>query len=129
MQAHQEITPEIFIIEDDPGIRDALTSLLRFMNVEAAWAESGKEALSKTRHFVAPPKLVIIDGKLPDTHGQELSQLLRTLVPEDTAFYLFSAEVNAQSCEDKPKHWDGFISKPFEISDFIEVVKKHCGSV
>lgn len=124
-----ETHPEVLIIEDDPGIRDALATLFRFMKLNVEWAESGEEALSKISRFTTPPKLIIIDGKLPDTHGQKLSSEIRTQLPSDTVFYLFSAEANQTALSDEKKLWNGFIPKPFDIFDFISVIKKHCDVV
>jgi CheY-like chemotaxis protein len=68
--------PHVLIVEDDPGIRDALADLLHAEGYETDLATNGAEAidfLETTRR----PSAVLVDLLMPGIVGQELLEYLR----------------------------------------------------
>ncbi len=64
----------ILIIEDDPGQREALSFRLTRQGYQVRAAGSGQEGLTLARE--APPHLVLLDLRLPDMDGFDISEEL-----------------------------------------------------
>jgi len=62
------------IIDDEPGIRIALTHFLRSRGYDTVEAESGEIGMNLALKF--PPDLVFLDYRLPDMDGEALLQQL-----------------------------------------------------
>ena len=69
-----DATPCVFVVDDDPVVRDALEQLID----SAGWAV---ETYARAEDFLARPKLlrpgcVVVDTALPDANGLELQERL-----------------------------------------------------
>ncbi len=120
--------PRILIIEDDVGIREAMKSLFEMVDIQATFAGSGEEALAALKGRTTPPSLIVVDGRLPDTHGLYLAQQMRPLVLPGTAMYLFSADPRQSFGSEEQlvqAGITGFIEKPFDADDFINIAQQH----
>ena len=115
----------VLIVEDDPGIRTALDALLDSYSVPTLWAESGAHAARLLDQLESPPKLVIVDGQLPDGHGLDLIRSLRARLPDETEIFLFSAEARPENDWYGKSGADGFLRKPFDIERLIDLAARH----
>lgn len=61
--------PTILIVEDDPGIADALKQLLEMSGYSAVIASNGREALSLLERHVVDPQLILLDLMMPVLDG------------------------------------------------------------
>lgn len=123
--------PCILIIEDDVGIQEAMKSLFEMVDIQASFAGSGEEALAALKGRRTPPSLIVVDGRLPDTHGLFLAQQMRPLVLPGTAMYLFSADPRqsfGSEAQLVQAGITGFIEKPFDADDFIDIALQHTTS-
>ncbi len=66
----------IFVVDDDPGIRNLLRSLLTAAGYEAVEFASGTAALDAIR--AEPPDLVLLDLDLPDRSGHQVLEDIRS---------------------------------------------------
>lgn len=67
--------PTILLVEDHPATREGLRALLEQEGHSVLEAGTGLEAL--TIAAAAVPDLVLLDLRLPDTHGFDVAQRLR----------------------------------------------------
>ena len=67
---------KLLIIEDDPYIMRALSSILEIEGYALDCVTTGADALSKARSD--PPDLFLLDLGLPDMDGLQVIQRLRT---------------------------------------------------
>ena len=69
-----QTTPIVFVVDDDPSVREALDSLIR----QAGWRpevfESAREFLARPRALV--PSCLVLDVTLPGLNGLELQSLI-----------------------------------------------------
>lgn len=114
---------KILILDDEPDLAELVENLLVSEGFEAAAAYSEKEALAILEKF--KPDLILLDVQLPDADGLEFCRRLKSherfgAVP----VYLFSArskeDLNRMTAECGA---DGFVSKPFEIDSFLEIIE------
>ncbi|HUJ18841.1 MAG TPA: response regulator [Nitrospirota bacterium] len=85
---------EVLVIDDDKSTRDSLRIFLEFEGYIVSTCESGAAALDliRKKHF----EILLIDYRMPEMNGDELTRWLRPLCPE--AFILgISIESNEQA--------------------------------
>jgi len=119
---------DILIVEDDPGICDAMKCLFEEVSIKASFAETGEEALANLQYRSTPPSLIVLDGRLPDARGLFLATQIRDLVPARTSVYLFSADPRQSfgtEAQLTQAGITGFISKPFDIEVLIKLALQH----
>jgi DNA-binding response OmpR family regulator len=66
---------EVYIIEDDTGIRDSLTRALESRGHVVRGTASGMTGLAET--VASPPDVVVLDLGLPDVDGLDVLRMLR----------------------------------------------------
>ena len=68
-------TPTVFIIDDDPAVRQALTTLVRSMRLQVESHESAQQFLDKLD--LSQPGCLLLDIHMPGISGLELLERLR----------------------------------------------------
>ncbi|MCM4161541.1 response regulator [Antarcticibacterium flavum] len=113
---------EIFIVEDDDGIRELIEYLLISQDYKVQTfpnAERFKQTIDSRS-----PDLILLDVMLPDGNGLEICECLgekeRT---HNIPVLLMSA--HAQVDTQKTANARDFIAKPFDIEDFLHRIEKH----
>jgi CheY-like chemotaxis protein len=71
----QSLQRRVLVVDDDIDNARALTYLLAMLGYKVEYAINGIAALKMAQSFV--PHVLILDLKLPDTHGAELARQLR----------------------------------------------------
>lgn len=113
---------KLLIVEDEKSNYKLLETYLKGTNASICWAKNGVEALQMVNE--TPFDLVLMDIKMPYMDGIEASRLIKELNPHlpivaQTAF-AFSAEVE----EIRRSGIDGYITKPINRSELIDLVVK-----
>jgi two-component system OmpR family response regulator len=107
----------VLVVEDDPDVRDLLTTRLGFLGHAVVAASSGEEALELAT--ASPPSLVLLDILLPGIDGWEvLRQLRSAAATADTAVLVVSV---LDPPESHPPV-DGYLIKPFRITSIDRLV-------
>lgn len=113
----------IFIIEDEPGIRDFLSRLLELEGYKTVTASNGHSALEMLKDM-PPPDLILLDVVMPEMNGLEFMKALK----EDHV--LVTIPVAIVSAHDQPEGADSaktFIKKPVDIDALLKFIKEWCG--
>jgi len=114
--------PEILIIDDNKFIIKLIIEIVRgrggFFCRSASNYKEIMEEMNK-----CPPKLIFLDVNLPDLNGYEFCKKLRSDEKFKDVFIYYltgtpKAEIANKVLETKA---DGYISKPFNLSDFDDV--------
>lgn len=112
---------KIIIIEDDPDILDIMAYIL---------SEEGYDVLSATNSkpleevHLHDPILILMDNRLTDGLGKDFCKHFKE-DPATRHFPIVLVSANSgleQMARDSGA--DGYLKKPFDISELIEVVKK-----
>lgn len=114
----------ILIVDDEPGVLCSLSHVIShfFADALVETALSAEESIELAQDIKF--ELVISDFKLPEMSGIELIRNLGELQP-DAKKILISGYCNDEITDlAKSAGCDGFLAKPFEVSDLIEVVNK-----
>jgi two-component system KDP operon response regulator KdpE len=114
------IAPVILVVDDDPSIRDSLSTELRVNGYTTASASDGAEAL---RAFAAhAPDLVLTDLAMPRSDGFELISAIRAT--SRTPIIVLSVRGNDP---DKIRALDlgadDFVTKPFSVGELLARIR------
>jgi two-component system cell cycle response regulator DivK len=118
---------QILVVEDNAKNMTLLRDVLRatgYRTLEASTA--GQALMLATEHG---PALVLMDVRLPDMDGVEALRRLR--LDERTASIPVLA-ITAQAMKGDRERFgeagfDGYLSKPLDIDEFLATVEQHCG--
>lgn len=119
-------TRNILIVDDEPKVAFFLRKTLEHADqtYNVTIARSGEEALEVFKHSsVSSVDLLITDLRMPGISGLELLRWVRTSSPQ-TRTILITA-YGSDEVETEARHLEAYryITKPFDISDFTQVVK------
>lgn len=113
---------KILIIDDDEGIVDALSLILKDEGYTVGTSLKGTEAIKKVKDY--KPKVILLDMLLSGKDGRDICRQLKT-DPQTmkTPILMISAHPSA-SQEAMKVGADAFLAKPFDTADLLKVVKK-----
>jgi CheY-like chemotaxis protein len=80
---------KILVIDDEPGIRDLLDTLLRRKGYDVVVAESGQKGLDLFRQ--EHPDIIVLDLKMPEMDGLTVLRQIRGLDPRIPVIILTGA--------------------------------------
>ena len=123
---------DVLIADDDPILLETAVDTLKSMGINAEQAQSGMEALEKTRRRHEAGKdynVIILDWRMPDMNGIEAIRHIREEVDVPIPILLTSA-YDWSDIEDKAKEAgaNGFISKPLFRSRLYEKIHELLGT-
>ena len=115
---------QIFIVEDDDGIRELIELVLVSENYSVRTfpnVRSFQESISGAR-----PDLFLLDIMLPDGNGLDLcKEIKNNELTEDIPVMFMSAHADIRRMEGA----DGVISKPFDVDELLQSVRKQLKEV
>ncbi|MCH8467423.1 MAG: response regulator [Roseinatronobacter sp.] len=117
-------TVEILVVEDEDNIAIALNYLLTREGYSQSRLATGAGAVEMIR--TRKPDLVLLDVMLPEVSGYEICQSVRA-DPDcrDVRILMMTARGSAmERRKGLAMGADGFISKPFELKELREEVRK-----
>jgi len=113
--------PKILIIDDEEGIREILTDILKARDFEVSAAGTGEQGLKEVAqsHF----NVVILDIRLPDMTGIQILERIDELSP-DTQVILVTAYASVDTAVEavRKKAYD-YIAKPFKIEKLVASIE------
>jgi DNA-binding response OmpR family regulator len=116
--------PRILVVEDEDNIAVALDYLMTREGYDHDRVANGADALTRIR--ATHPDLVLLDVMLPEVSGYEICEGIRmdpTLA--DVKVLMMTARGSAiERRKGLALGADGFISKPFELKDLREEVRR-----
>jgi DNA-binding NtrC family response regulator len=117
------LNQNILVVDDDAEVRNTLSSILLKEGYLVETAENGKQALrasEKSRFDVA-----LIDIKLPDMEGTKLLHRLEEKQPHMVKIIITGFPTLENAMKTVNEGADGYILKPFDIEQLLEMIKKH----
>jgi DNA-binding response OmpR family regulator len=111
----------ILIIEDEQDIVDIATLILEDEGYEVSSLSEFGDFRAQVRDSQAD--LVLLDLNLQGYHGGDICKYIKTNDHlKDTSVILMSANRDIATIKDEAGA-DGYITKPFDLSDFINIVR------
>jgi CheY-like chemotaxis protein len=107
----------VLVVDDYPGMVDALRILLSGPARVVRTAHGGVEALAIARELV--PDLVLVDLGLPDLHGAVVAVKLRKILPASSRLIAMSG--NEDALERHGSAFDAVLIKPV-LAEALQVL-------
>jgi two-component system phosphate regulon response regulator PhoB len=116
--------PRILVVEDEDNIAVALDYLMTREGYDHDRVASGADALPRIR--LTHPDLVLLDVMLPEVSGYEICEGIRTDPSlSDVKVLMMTARGSViERRKGMALGADGFISKPFELKDLRDEVRR-----
>jgi two-component system cell cycle sensor histidine kinase/response regulator CckA len=108
----------ILVVDDDPGVRRALTRQLKRLGHEAELVDNGVSALARLASQPEVFRVVVLDRTMPGMSGEEVLKEIRAQYP-NLKVLLISGLAAPSHAPGVPQP-DAFLPKPFTITDLGE---------
>src|SRR5210317_1504389 len=115
--------PVVFVVDDDPSIRESLSLLLSSAGYDMKTFTSAKEFLESKRD-ISGPACLVLDVKMPGLSGLDLQKELKSrncMIP--IVFITGHGDI-PMSVQAMKKGAVDFLPKPFEDDDLLDAVKE-----
>ena len=118
------------VVDDDFNTCDSVTKMLVKVGMRAEWTLSGKEAVLRARQSIEMSDAYhayIIDWRLPDMNGIEVTRRIRSLNDDTPIIILTAYDWSDIEVEAKAAGVTAFCSKPMFMSDLRETLMSALG--
>jgi DNA-binding NtrC family response regulator len=114
--------PSVLVVDDEPGILESLSILLRNSGFAAHTARGGRAGLEQLSSI--QPDIVLSDVRMPDVGGVEILAAARQQDP-DTPVILMTAQATLQSAMQAVNEGAFYyIQKPFRNDELLAILKR-----
>ena len=118
---------KILIVDDEQDIVETLKFILETQGYTCFCAYNGEDGLNLAKEIM--PDLIILDVMMPKINGYKISRLLKyDNKYKDIPIIMVTARSQEQDkLIGEETGVNEYISKPFELNDILEAVKKYLG--
>jgi two-component system, cell cycle response regulator DivK len=118
---------QVLVVEDNEKNMKLVRDVLRATGYTTLGATTGEDAVELAQSH--EPALVLMDVQLPGIDGLEA---LRRLRQDELTASIPVLAVTAQAMSGDRERFleagfDGYLSKPIDVAELIQVVLEHCG--
>ena len=113
------------VVDDDFNTCDSVAKLLTRVGMRAEWTLSGREAVLRARQSIElgdPCRAYIIDWRLPDMNGIEVTRQIRSLNDDTPIIILTAYDWSDIEVEAKAAGVTAFCAKPMFLSDLRDTL-------
>jgi DNA-binding NtrC family response regulator len=113
----------ILVIDDDENVRKTFAIILEENGYIVDTAQTGKEAVEKScKNFY---NAALIDIRLPDMEGTKILSSLQETSPRMVKIIVTGFPTLKNAVEAVNKGADGYVLKPPNMKEFLEMLKEH----
>ncbi|HWK93071.1 MAG TPA: response regulator transcription factor [Luteimicrobium sp.] len=116
-------TPEarLVVVDDEPNIRELLSTSLRFAGFEVHAAADGQNALKLVRDL--DPDLVVLDVMLPDMDGFTVTRRMREKGQYTPVLFLTARDDTQDKIAGLTVGGDDYVTKPFSLEEVVARIR------
>ncbi len=107
----------ILVVDDEPDLRDLLSTSLRYAGFEVMAAGSGNAALEAVASF--RPSLVVLDVMMPDMDGFTVTRKLRARGDHMPVVFLTAKDQPDDAVAGLTVGGDDYVTKPFSLAELV----------
>jgi CheY-like chemotaxis protein len=115
----------ILVVDDDESIREMITLALEDDGLEVIGAPEGESALAMIPEL--QPDLILLDTRMPVMDGREFARKYHEMECASAPLVILTAVDNPEQTAAEIGA-DGFLPKPFDITDLSRVVAQYLRS-
>lgn len=118
---------KVLIVEDDAAARATLSDLLTEEGYTCVEAAQGHEAIARLSEPGAPPCAILLDLMMPSMNGWEFRKWQRAHPVFAEIPVIVLSAVRDGPGEAAQLGAAGFVAKPIDIEELLQLVERHCG--
>lgn len=118
--------PNILLVEDDPDVRESVSTLLEDEGYVVHQAENGRVALDTLAALPEWPCLILLDLMMPVMSGSEFLAELRATRSVTVPVVILSAWPREAAGPAGTQGANGFLRKPISLDSLLAAVEEHC---
>lgn len=123
-----DLPRKIFIVEDEPELREILTEALQHIGYETQTAPDGATLLAQLKDET--PDLILMDIGLPDMTGWDLQRILQEDIKSNHVPVIAVTGYGGAALEStaiKTLHFADYIRKPYSLADLVARIEQVIG--
>ena len=109
------------MVDDEPNIRELLSTSLRFAGFEVHAAADGHGALQLVRDV--EPDLVVLDVMLPDMDGFTVTRRMRATGRHTPVVFLTAKDDTQDKVQGLTVGGDDYVTKPFSLEEVVARIR------
>ncbi|MDR0366228.1 MAG: response regulator transcription factor [Bifidobacteriaceae bacterium] len=111
----------LLVVDDEPNLRDLLTTTLKFAGFEVLTASTGGEAVAMAIEH--RPDLIVLDVMLPDMDGFAVTKRLREGGEHIPVVFLTARDQVADKVRGLTVGGDDYVTKPFSLEEVVARIR------
>jgi two-component system OmpR family response regulator len=112
---------KLLVVDDEPNIRELLSTSLRFAGFEVISAGNGREALAAAE--ADAPDLAVLDVMLPDMDGFTVTRRLRAAGKHFPVLFLTAKDDTEDKVTGLTVGGDDYVTKPFSLDEVVARIR------
>jgi len=112
---------KLLVVDDEPNIRELLSTSLRFAGFEVVAAANGREALAAVE--ADEPDLAVLDVMLPDMDGFTITRKLRAAGRHFPVLFLTARDDTSDKVTGLTVGGDDYVTKPFSLDEVVARIR------
>lgn len=117
----QSYEAKLLVVDDEPNIRELLSTSLRFAGFEVIAASNGREALEAAEAH--NPDLAVLDVMLPDMDGFSVTRKLRATGRHFPVVFLTARDETEDKVTGLTVGGDDYVTKPFSLDEVVARIR------
>ena len=117
----QSYEAKLLVVDDEPNIRELLSTSLRFAGFEVVAAANGREALEAAEAH--NPDLAVLDVMLPDMDGFTVTRRLRASGRFFPVVFLTARDETEDKVTGLTVGGDDYVTKPFSLDEVVARIR------
>nr|WP_205834630.1 response regulator transcription factor [Arthrobacter sp. SF27] len=112
---------KLLVVDDEPNIRELLSTSLRFAGFEVIAAANGRDALAAAEEH--NPDLAVLDVMLPDMDGFTVTRRLRAAGRHFPVVFLTARDDTDDKVTGLTVGGDDYVTKPFSLDEVVARIR------
>ena len=112
---------KLLVVDDEPNIRELLSTSLRFAGFEVIAAANGRDALAAAEEH--NPDLAALDVMLPDMDGFTVTRRLRAAGRHFPVLFLTARDDTEDKVTGLTVGGDEYVTKPFSLDEVVARIR------
>ena len=108
---------KVLIVDDEPNIRDLLSTSLRFAGLSVHAVANGTEAVNAAEK--GNPDIILLDVMLPDMNGFSVTKKLRSMGINCPILFLTARDETEDKVTGLTVGGDDYMTKPFSLDEIV----------
>ena len=108
---------KVLIVDDEPNIRDLLSTSLRFAGFSVHAVGNGEDAVFAAEK--GNPDIILLDVMLPDMNGFSVTKKLRSMGINAPVLFLTARDETADKVTGLTVGGDDYMTKPFSLDEIV----------